>query len=98
MKRATGHAVLSASLLGRLSAFDMADFGSHASLLYRELITSASAGLPVSTIILAAAIIDIVQHEQAGPAGYLDRGGVCLCWQYGQSWLASRAAQLFASP
>ena len=72
MKRALGHAALSASLLGRLSAFDMADFGPHASLLYRELITSASAGLPASTIILAAAIVDIVQHEQAGPAGYLD--------------------------
>ena len=28
--------------------------------------------MPASTIILAAAIIDIVQHEQAGPAGYLD--------------------------
>ena len=72
MKRAIGHAVLSASLLGRLSGFDMADLGPHASLLYRELITSASSGLPASTIILAAAIVDIVQHEQAGPAGYLD--------------------------
>ena len=59
MKRAMGHAALSASLLGRLSGFDMADLGPHASLLYRELITSASAGLPGSTIILAAAIVDI---------------------------------------
>ena len=57
MKRAIGHAVLSASLLGRLSGFDMADLGPHASLLYRELITSASSGLPASTIILAAAIV-----------------------------------------
>ena len=72
MKRAVGYAAPSASLLGRLSAFDMADFGPHATLLYRELITSASARLPASTIILAAAIVDIVQHEQAGPAGYLD--------------------------
>ena len=72
MRRALDHAVLSAFLLGRLSAFDMADFGPHAKLLYRELIASASAGLPASTIILAAAIVDIVQHEQAGPAGYLD--------------------------
>ena len=72
MKRAMGHAGLNASLLGRLSALDLADFGPHASLLYRELINSASAGLPASTIILAAAIVDIVQHEQAGPAGYLD--------------------------
>ena len=72
MKRAKGHAALSTSLLGRLSAFDLANFGPHVSLLYRELITSASAGLSASTIILAAAIVDIVQHEQAGPAGYLD--------------------------
>jgi hypothetical protein len=72
MKRVMSHAVLSASLLGRLSSFDIANLGPHASLLYRELITSASSGLPASTIILAAAIVDIVQHEQAGPAGYLD--------------------------
>jgi hypothetical protein len=72
MKRTMGHAALSASLLGRLSTFDMANFGPHTSLLYRELITSASAGLPASTIILAATIVDVVQHEQAGPAGYLD--------------------------
>ena len=72
MKRVMGHAALSASLLGRLSGFDMADLGPHASLLYRELIASASAGLPASTIILAATIVDVVQHEQAGPAGYLD--------------------------
>ena len=72
MKRAMDHVALSAPLLGRLSAFDMADFGPHASLLYRELITSASARLSASTIILAATIVDIVQHEQAGPAGYLD--------------------------
>ena len=64
MKRAMGHAALSASLLGRLSDFDMADLGPHASLLYRELITCASAGLPASTIILAAAIIDIVSMNR----------------------------------
>ena len=72
MKRVMRHAALSASLLGRLSGFDMADLGPHASLLYRELITSAAAGSPAITIILAAAIVDIVQHEQAGPAGYHD--------------------------
>ena len=72
MKRAMGHAAVSASLLGRLSAFDMADFGPHARLLYRELTASASAGLPASVIILAAAVVDIGQREQAGPAGYLD--------------------------
>ena len=72
MKRAMGHSALSASWLGRLSGFDIADLGPHASLLYRELITCASAGLPASTIILAAGLDDTVQHEEAGPAGYLD--------------------------
>jgi hypothetical protein len=28
--------------------------------------------LPLSVICLAAALIDVVQHELAGPAGYLD--------------------------
>ena len=91
MKPAMGQAALSKSFLGRLSAFDMADFGPHANLLYRELNASASAGLPVSTIILAAAIVDIVQYEQAGPAGYLD--GVAFAYAGSTanlSWLRGR--------
>ncbi|MDC0955441.1 hypothetical protein OAR83_02990 [Alphaproteobacteria bacterium] len=91
MKRARSHAALSASLLGRLSAFDLADFGPHASLLYRELLTSASAGLSASTIILAAAIVDIVQHEQAGPAGYLDGAAFAYAGSTANlSWLRGR--------
>ena len=91
MKRVMGHMALSVSLLGRLSSFDMADFGPHASLLYRELITSVSAGLPASTIILAAAIIDIVQNEQAGPAGYLDGAAFAYAGSTANlSWLRRR--------
>ena len=30
------------------------------------------AGLPLAVVALAAVIIDVVQHEDAGPAGYLD--------------------------
>jgi hypothetical protein len=91
MKRAIGHTALSASLLGRLSIFDMANLGPHASLLYRELTASASAGLPASTIILAAAIVDIVQQEQAGPAGYLDGAAFVYAGSTANlSWLRGR--------
>ena len=91
MKRTIGDAALSASLLGRLSAVDLADFGPHASLLYRELIASASAGLSASTIILAAAIVDIVWHEQAGPAGYLDGAAFAYAGSTANlSWLRGR--------
>ena len=58
--------------LRRLSHFDTADFGPHATALYRELTRTAAAGLPLATVILAASIVDVVQREQAGPAGYLD--------------------------
>jgi len=72
MKRGAATMALSASLMHRLSGFDTGDLGPHARLLYGELIASAASGLPASSIILAATIIDVVQHEHAGPAGYLD--------------------------
>ena len=28
--------------------------------------------MPLATVVLAASIVDVVQHEQAGPFGYLD--------------------------
>ena len=58
--------------LRRLSLFDAAGLGPHATALYRELGRAAAAGLPLATIILAASIIDVVQNERAGPVGYLD--------------------------
>jgi hypothetical protein len=72
MKRGAATMALSPSLMHRLSGFDTGDLGPHARLLYGELIASAASGLPASSIILAATIIDVVQHEQAGLAGYLD--------------------------
>ena len=64
--------VIQDKVLRRLSNFDATDLGPHATALYRELGSVASAGLPVTTVILAAAIVDVVRHEEAGPAGYLD--------------------------
>ena len=58
--------------LRRLSRFDATYLGPHATSLYHELVRTAAAGLPLSTIILAASIVDVIQHERAGPVGYLD--------------------------
>ena len=63
---------LSPQSLSRLSAFDASDLGPHAQALWRDLCGAAMAGLPLAVVVLAAALIDVVQHEEAGPAGYLD--------------------------
>ena len=60
------------AILRRLSHFDAGDFGPHAIALYRELASVANAGFSIATIILAASIVDVVQHERAGPVSYLD--------------------------
>ena len=58
--------------LRRVSRFDTADLGPHATVLFHELVRTATTGLPLATVILAASIVDVVQHEWAGPVGYLD--------------------------
>ena len=63
---------LSPQLLSRLSAYNDADLGPHAQALWRDLRAAAAAGLPLAVVALAAALIDVVAHEDAGPAGYLD--------------------------
>ncbi len=63
---------LSPQSLSRLSAFDASDLGPHAQALWRDLCGAAMAGLPLAVVVLAAALIDVAQHEEAGPAGYLD--------------------------
>ena len=63
---------ISPQVLSRLSAFDPSDLGPHAQEIWRELRGAAVAGLPLAVVVLAAAIIDVVQHEEAGLAGYLD--------------------------
>ena len=63
---------LSPQTVSRLSARDPSDLGPHAQALWRDLLGATVAGLPLAVVTLAAAIIDVVQHEEAGPAGYLD--------------------------
>ena len=64
---------LSPQLLRRLSAYNDADLGPHAQALWRDLRAAAAAGLPLAVVALAAALVDVVAHEDAGPAGYFDR-------------------------
>jgi hypothetical protein len=63
---------LSPQSLSRLSAYNDTDLGPHARALWRDLCAAAAAGLPLAVVALAAALIDVVAHEDAGPAGYLD--------------------------
>ena len=63
---------LPVAILTRLSRLDTGDLGPHALALMAELRTAANNPLGLSCVILAATIIDVVQHEEAGPAGYLD--------------------------
>ncbi len=63
---------LSPQVLSRLSAFDPSDLGPHAQAIWCDLRGAAVAGLPLAVVALAAALVDVVQHEEAGPAGYLD--------------------------
>jgi hypothetical protein len=64
--------MLSPQILRQLSAYNNVDLGPHAQALLADVRGAAAAGLPLSVICLAAALIDVVQHELAGPAGYLD--------------------------
>ena len=63
----SGHLVsghLSPQIISRLSAFDPADLGPHAHALWRDLCGAAAAGLPLAVVALAAATVDVVQHEE----------------------------------
>jgi len=64
--------MMPSALLTRLSKLDTDMLGPHANALMDELKQAASHNLGMSCVVIAAAIIDIVQHEEAGPAGYMD--------------------------
>jgi len=68
---------LSPQILSRLLAFDPSNLGPHAKAVWNDLCGAAGAGLPLAVVILVAAIIDVVQNEDAGPAGYLDGAAFC---------------------
>ena len=69
----TGRAMpLPPPLVSRLMRFDAGVLGPHAAALLADLRAAAAAGLALPVIVLSAALIDVVQHEIAGPAGWLD--------------------------
>ncbi|MDC0476406.1 hypothetical protein OAN83_01265 [Alphaproteobacteria bacterium] len=82
---------LSPQSLSRLSAYNNADLGPHAQALWRDLRAAAAAGLPLAVVTLAAALIDVVAHEDAGPAGYLDGAAFSFSGNKAElSWLRRR--------
>ena len=69
----TGRAfLLSPPLVSRLMQFEAGVLGPHAAALLADLRGAAAAGLALPVIVMAAALVDVVQHEMAGPAGWLD--------------------------
>ena len=63
---------LSTAIMARLVRTDATNLGPHALALIHELKAASKGTLGLSCVILAATIIDVVQHEEAGPAGYMD--------------------------
>ncbi len=60
-----------------------------------ELRAAAAGGMGATCVILAATLVDIVSHEEAGPAGYLD--GVAFAYAGNKaalSWLRGRRNSL----
>ena len=64
--------MLDPSLETRLSRFDASDLGPHAAALMDEMRRAVRAGLPLSALLLAATLVDVVVNEDAGPAGLVD--------------------------
>jgi len=64
--------MLAASLQAGLARYTSAQLGPHALVLLEELRRAAAANMPLSITILAATLVDVVAHEQAGPAGIID--------------------------
>ena len=64
--------MLDPGLETRLSGFDAGDLGPHAAALMDEMRRAVRAGLPLSALLLAATLVDVVANEEAGPAGFVD--------------------------
>lgn len=62
---------LAPQILTRLSRYRADDLGPHAAAILAELQRASAVPLPLTIVTLAAALVDIVAHEAAGPSGYL---------------------------
>lgn len=64
--------LLALHILTRLSCYADGDLGPHGRAVLAELKRASAVPLPLTIVVLAGALLDIVAHEAAGPAGYLD--------------------------
>ena len=64
--------MIAPSLTDRLAQCRRNSLGPHAGALLEECLRAARNGLPLAVVVLTAAIIDVVAHEEAGPAGHID--------------------------
>ena len=55
-----------------LARLDGTKLGPHAGALLGELRRAVAANMPLGVTILAATLVDVVAHEEAGPAGVID--------------------------
>ena len=87
--------MLDPGLESRLSACEAAELGPHAAALLAELKRAIRAGMPLSAVLLAATLVDVVAHEEAGPAGLID--GIDFAYAGNKAalgWLRSRRNEL----
>ena len=83
--------MLDPGLERRLLGFDAGDLGPHAAALMDEMRRAVRSGLPLSALLLAATLVDVVANEEAGPAGFVD--GVDFAYAGNKaalSWLRGR--------
>jgi len=88
-------AACSPAALARLGTLGEADLGPHATVILGELRAAAAGGMGATCVILAATLVDIISHEEAGPAGYLD--GMAFAYAGNKaalSWLRGRRNSL----
>lgn len=55
-----------------LARLDGTRLGTHAGALLNELRRAVAANMPLAATVLAATLVDVVAHEEAGPAGVID--------------------------
>jgi len=55
-----------------LARLDGTRLGPHAGALLNELRRAVAANMPLAATVLAATLVDVVAHEEAGPAGVID--------------------------
>ena len=87
--------MLPAHLERQLSDFDPQELGPHAAALLAEMRRAVRAGMPLTVLLLAATLVDVVANEEAGPAAHVD--GVDFAYAGNKAalgWLRGRRNEL----